>query len=59
MLAHQFAVATVTFADAPDLGELEKIINKETGNRDHGLIVDLDFFGLTPLADPLQNTLVE
>ncbi|KAL6792985.1 hypothetical protein J3E68DRAFT_451420 [Trichoderma sp. SZMC 28012] len=57
--AKRFAVATVTFAEAPDLGELEKILKKALGDRDNGLIVDVDFFGLTPLADPLQNTLVD
>ncbi|KAL6821770.1 hypothetical protein J3E69DRAFT_367941 [Trichoderma sp. SZMC 28015] len=59
MLAKRFAVATVTFAEAPDLGELEKFLKKAIGDRDNGLIVDSDFFGLTPLADPLQNTLVD
>ncbi|KAJ4859789.1 NACHT domain-containing protein [Trichoderma breve] len=59
MLAKRFAVATVTFAEAPDLGELEKILKKAMDDRDNRLIVDLDFFGLTPLADPLQNTLVD
>ncbi|KAL6831944.1 hypothetical protein V8C40DRAFT_263226 [Trichoderma camerunense] len=51
--------ATVTFAEAPDLGELEKILKKAIDDRENRLIVDLDFFGLTPLADPLQNTLVD
>ncbi|KKP02575.1 hypothetical protein THAR02_05307 [Trichoderma harzianum] len=51
--------STVTFAEAPDLGELEKILKKAIDDRDNGLIVDLNFFGLTPLADPLQNTLVD
>ncbi|PTB53172.1 hypothetical protein M431DRAFT_509509 [Trichoderma harzianum CBS 226.95] len=59
MLAKRFAVATVTFAEAPDLGELEKFLKKTIGDRDTGVIVDLDFFGLTPLADPLQNTFVD
>ncbi|QYS99703.1 NACHT domain-containing protein [Trichoderma simmonsii] len=59
MLAKRFAVATVTFAEAPDLGELEKFLKEAIGDRDTGLVVDLDFFGLTPLADPLQNTLVD
>ncbi|OPB46269.1 ankyrin repeat protein [Trichoderma guizhouense] len=59
MLAKRFAVATVTFGEAPDLGELEKFLKKAIGDRDNGLIVDSDFFGLTPLADPLQNTLVD
>lgn len=59
MLAKRFAVATVTFAEAPDLSELEKFLKKTIGDRDTRLIVDLDFFGLTPLADPLQDTLVE
>ncbi|KAK4061045.1 hypothetical protein Trihar35433_9970 [Trichoderma harzianum] len=59
MLAKRFAVATVTFAEAPDLGKLEKFLKKTIGDRNNGLIVDSDFFGLTPLADPLQDTLVD
>ncbi|KAF3073926.1 hypothetical protein CFAM422_003506 [Trichoderma lentiforme] len=59
MLAKRFAVATVTFAEAPELGELEKFLKKTIGDYNNGLIVDLDFFGLTPLADPLQDTLVD
>ncbi|KAL7955267.1 hypothetical protein V8C34DRAFT_327435 [Trichoderma compactum] len=59
MLATRFAVATVTFAEAPDLGELEKFLKQTIGDGANGLIVDLDFLGLTPLADPLQDTLVD
>ncbi|KAL6695606.1 hypothetical protein J3F84DRAFT_408618 [Trichoderma pleuroticola] len=59
MLAKRFAVATVTFAEAPDLGELETNLKKTMSDCDNGLIVDLDFFGITPLADPLQDTLVD
>ncbi|KAL7794022.1 hypothetical protein V8C43DRAFT_314972 [Trichoderma afarasin] len=59
MPAKRFAVATVTFAEAPDLGELERILKKAIGDGDNELIVDLDFLGLTPLADPLQDALVD
>lgn len=59
MSAKRFAVATVTFAEAPNLGELEKTLKKAIGDGDNGLIVDLDFLGLTPLADRLQDTVVD
>ncbi|KAL7935649.1 hypothetical protein V8C35DRAFT_333543 [Trichoderma chlorosporum] len=58
-LAGRYAVATATFSDAPSLAELEIFIKREIGIGASRLIVDVDFFGLTPLADPLQDTVAD
>jgi hypothetical protein len=58
-LAERYWVATATFHAAPDMTKLETAIKRQMGARASRLTVDLDFFGLTPLADPLQNTAVE
>lgn len=57
--AERYTVATATFANAPALSELERAIKREIGVGASRLIVDLDFFGLTPLADPFQGTVAE
>ncbi|KAL7946857.1 hypothetical protein V8C42DRAFT_318947 [Trichoderma barbatum] len=57
--AERYAVATVTFANAPTLSELEKSIKREIGINASRLKVDLDFFGLTPLTAPLQDIAVD
>lgn len=57
--ADRYAVATATFANAPTLSELEKAIKRVIGIDASRLKVDLDFFGLTPLADPLHDVTVE
>lgn len=57
--ADRYTVATATFANAPTLGELETAIKREIGIDASRLKVDLDFFGLTPLADPVHDIAVE
>jgi len=58
-LAERFWVATATFRVPPALSELEMAIKRKIGEEASRLTVDEDFFGLTPLADPPQNTAVE
>ncbi|KAH8667741.1 hypothetical protein BGZ61DRAFT_365055 [Ilyonectria robusta] len=58
-LSDRFCVATATFRTAPSCGELETAIKREIGPEASRLKVDEDFFGLTPLADPLQDTEVD
>lgn len=58
-LSDRFCVATATFRTAPACGELEIAIKRKIGPEASRLKVDEDFFGLTPLADPLQDTEVE
>ncbi|PTB43001.1 hypothetical protein M441DRAFT_45014 [Trichoderma asperellum CBS 433.97] len=57
--AERYAVATATFANAPSPSELETAIKREIGIDASRLKVDLDFFGLTPLADPLHDIAVD
>lgn len=57
--AGRYAVATATFEHAPTVSELEKFIKREIGVKASRLTVDLDFFGLTPLTNPLQDITVE
>lgn len=57
--AERYAVATATFEDAPTVSELEKLIKREIGVKASRLTVDLDFFGLTPLTNSLQDITVE
>ncbi|GFP53804.1 hypothetical protein TASIC1_0003018200 [Trichoderma asperellum] len=57
--AERYAVATATFANAPSPSELETAIKREIGIDASRLKVDLDFFGLTPLADPLRDIAVD
>ncbi|KAL7789036.1 hypothetical protein V8C37DRAFT_387023 [Trichoderma ceciliae] len=58
-LSERYVVATATFAKAPTLSELEKAIRREIGAGASRLKVDLDFLGLTPLVDPLQDAVVD
>jgi hypothetical protein len=58
-LSERFCVATVTFHVPPSLSELEAVIKRRIGVKASRLKVDLDFFGLTPLADPQQDVAVE
>jgi hypothetical protein len=47
-------VATATFRKSPSPTQLESVIKRKS-NLDWGrLRVDLDFFGLTPLTDPIE-----
>ncbi|KAM0457154.1 hypothetical protein ACHAPV_006793 [Trichoderma viride] len=57
--AGRYAVATATFEHAPTVSELEKFIKREIGVKASRLTVDLDFFGLTPLTNPLQDITVD
>lgn len=57
--AGRYAVATATFEHGPTVSELEKLIKHEIGVKASRLTVDLDFFGLTPLTDPLRDITVE
>jgi hypothetical protein len=47
----QSSVATVTFLEPPAPSQLESAIKSAIGHNSAHLRVDLDFFGLTPLAD--------
>lgn len=58
-LSERFCVATVTFHIAPALGDLEVSLKRKLGEGATRLFVDEDFFGLTPLAAPLQSPAVE
>jgi hypothetical protein len=58
-LVERFCVATVTFHVTPALGELETALKRKIGSEATRLLVDEDFFGLTPLAAPLQSPVVE
>ncbi|KAL7786957.1 hypothetical protein V8C37DRAFT_391325 [Trichoderma ceciliae] len=49
--AEKYAVATVTFEHAPALSELEMALKRGIGIDANQLKVDLDFLGITPLAD--------
>jgi hypothetical protein len=51
-------VATATFRVPPSPSQLESTIKRTMGVEAAQLRVDLDFFGLTPLADP-QDPAVE
>jgi uncharacterized MAPEG superfamily protein len=51
-------VATATFRIPPAPSQLEATIKRTMGVESAQLRVDLDFFGLTPLADP-QDAAVE
>lgn len=57
--AGRYTVATATFEHAPTVSELEKFIKREIGVKASRLTVDLDFFGLTPLTNPLQHITVD
>ena len=50
------AVATATFHASPSPTELESAIRRSMDADWSRLRVDLDFFGLTPLADPPNPT---
>lgn len=56
--SEQSFVATVTFRVPPAPSQLESAIKRSMGAGSAHLRVDLDFFGLTPLADP-QDPAVE
>ena len=58
-LAERFCVATATFRVPPSLSDLEMVLKREIGEEASRLTVDEDFFGLTPLAVPLQVPDVE
>jgi hypothetical protein len=58
-LSERFSVATVTYRKPPSLSDLEKAIRSEIGIEASRLKVDVDFFGLTPLADPGEDATVE
>ena len=58
-LSERFSVATVTFRISPALSDLERVIKSEIGIEASRLKVDIDFFGLTPLADPEEDAAVE
>ncbi|EHK50529.1 putative ankyrin repeat protein [Trichoderma atroviride IMI 206040] len=58
-LSERFCVATVTFHVAPALSDLEVSLKRKLGEGATRLLVDEDFFGLTPLAAPLQNPAVD
>ncbi|KAL9471607.1 hypothetical protein ACSS6W_009548 [Trichoderma asperelloides] len=58
-LSERFCVATVTFHIAPALGDLEVSLKRKLGEGATRLFVDEDFFGLTPLAAPLQSPAVD
>ena len=58
-LSQRFSVATITFCVSPTAPELEATIKRRIGVEAGRLTVDLDFFGLTPLADPQQGAAVE
>lgn len=58
-LSERFSVATVTYRIPPSLSHLEKAIKSEIGIEASRLKVDVDFFGLTPLADPGEDATVE
>jgi hypothetical protein len=58
-LAERFWVATATFRVPLALSELEMAIKRKIGEEASRLTVDEDFFDITPLADPLQNTAAE
>ncbi|KAK5989673.1 Protein SERAC1-like protein [Cladobotryum mycophilum] len=58
-LAGRYSVATVTFKDAPAPGLLETAIKGEVGVAADRLKVDVDFLGITPLADSLQDSTVD
>ncbi|KAL7918158.1 putative ankyrin repeat protein [Trichoderma austrokoningii] len=53
-LSERFCVATVTFRIAPALRDLEVSLKRKLGEGATRLLVDEDFFGLTPLATPLK-----
>jgi hypothetical protein len=52
------SIATATFRVPPAPSQLESAIKSAIGAGSDHLRVDLDFFGLTPLADP-QDPVVE
>lgn len=58
-LSERFCVATVTFHVAPALSDLEVSLKRKLGEGATRLLVDEDFFGLTPLAAPFQSPAVE
>ena|SRR5438034_283627 len=58
-LSERFYVATVSLRGPPAPIQLEAAIKHEIGDKASHLRVDLDFFGLTPLADPQQDVDVE
>jgi hypothetical protein len=58
-LSERFCVATVTFRLAPALSDLEVSLKRKLGEGATRLLVDEDFFGLTPVAAPLQSPAVE
>ncbi|KAL6911038.1 putative ankyrin repeat protein [Trichoderma evansii] len=58
-LSERFCVATVTFHVAPALGDLEVSLKRKLGEGATRLLVDEDFFGLTPLAAPSQGPAVD
>lgn len=56
--SEQSSIATATFCVPPAPSQLEFAIKRSIGAVSDHLRVDLDFFGLTPLADP-QDAVVE
>ena len=58
-LAERYWVATATFEGPLVSSDLETAIKRKIGVGAARLKVDLDFFGLTPLFHPPQNTDVE
>jgi hypothetical protein len=58
-LAERYWVATGTFEGPLVSNDLETAIKRKIGVGAARLKVDLDFFGITPLYDPPQNTDVE
>lgn len=58
-LSGRFCVATVTFHVPPVVEELEMDIKRACGSNASRVKVDLDFLGLTPLADPGETATVE
>ena len=58
-LAERYWVATASFEGPLVSSDLETAIKRKIGVGAARLKVDLDFFGLTPLFHPLQNTDVE
>ncbi|KAF2181720.1 hypothetical protein K469DRAFT_588829, partial [Zopfia rhizophila CBS 207.26] len=58
-ISERFCVATATFRVPPAASKLEATFKRKIGVGAGRLKVDLDFFGLTPLADPQQNVNVD
>ncbi|KAH0541631.1 hypothetical protein FGG08_003921 [Glutinoglossum americanum] len=52
-------VATATFLIPPVVDRLQSAIKRRVGDGSDSIVVDLDFFGLTPLSNPLQDPTVD